>query len=171
MKFTKTLILLSSLAAGEIAYNANAKITEDSIWEHYWDTASHLNKDIDSANFEKLAKLSTELTELATQMLPNFVKKQPICREYLGAVIKAADIMQNISLEEIERDYHADNKLPAIKDASCYHAKDLLVHPATISIILRTLPDTKKHREMLHQELDEVFEHFKQVKDLATQER
>ena len=72
--------------------------------------------------------------------------------------------MLNSSLEAIERDYHADGKLPPMKRAVCYHAKDLLVHPATMAVIAKTQKDSPKTREMISHELEEVLAHFGEVK-------
>ena len=76
----------------------------------------------------------------------------------------AANKMLTLSLEDIEKDYHADGKLPPMKQAVCYHAKDLLVHPATVVVIAKTQPDNKDTRKMLHAEIEEVLEHFGEVK-------
>lgn len=144
-----------------------AMAQSNDIWDKYWSTANQIKKELNGSDFNRLAVLSSQLTHISTQILPDFIEKQPVCKEYITAAIKAAIPMQTMSLEDIERDYHADGKLPPMKDASCYHAKDLLVHPATISVIVKTLPDTSKNREMVAHELEEVLEHFSQVKAAA----
>ena len=75
--------------------------------------------------------------------------------------------MLTISVDEIERDYHADGKLPPVKDAACYHAKDLLVHPATVVVLATNQTHDQKTKEQMHHEIEEVLEHFGQVKQLA----
>ena len=85
----------------------------------------------------------------------------------MSAAIKAADEMLTISVDEIERDYHADGKLPPVKDAACYHAKDLLVHPATVVVLAANQTHDQKTKEQMHHEIEEVLEHFGQVKQLA----
>lgn len=133
-------------------------------WQGYETLASKIVKDADTASFAELAKSSEALTKLSMQLLPDFVSKQPVCEPYIAAVIAAQPTMLTISLDDIERDYHADGKLPEIKDASCYHAKDLLVHPATAVVISKTLEDTAESRKQLKHEIEEVLEHFNQVK-------
>jgi len=75
--------------------------------------------------------------------------------------------MLTSSLVDIERDYHADGKLPTVQSASCYHAKDLLVHPATMAVIAKTQQDSEATREQIEHELEEVLEHFNLVKQAA----
>ncbi len=133
-------------------------------WSQYEALATKIVNQASTETFNHLALSSEKLTELSMELLPSFVKKQPICEEYINAVIAAQPIMLTLYLDDIERDYHADGKLPVIKDASCYHAKDLLVHPATAVVISKTLEATPETREQLKHEMEEVLEHFNQVK-------
>ena len=87
----------------------------------------------------------------------------PQCDEYLTAVSKAADIIPTLPLNEIESGYHADGKLPKLTDANCYHAKDLLVHPATVQAMAAMGIKTDKQREQAKHEVEEVLTHFAQV--------
>lgn len=162
----KTQFLFLTILFSITALSSCSKPTEKetSSWEKYEVLATKIVGDADTASFTQLAKSSEELTQLSVKLLPDFVSKQPICTEYIQAVMNAQTAMLNLSLEDIERDYHADGKLPEIKDAACYHAKDLLVHPATAAIISKTLDDTTENRQQLKHEIEEVLEHFNQVK-------
>ncbi|RRS08911.1 hypothetical protein EAG18_09445 [Pseudoalteromonas sp. J010] len=106
---------------------------------------------------------SAELVNLSRTLLNEFVAKYPQCQTYLDALDKAADIIPTLPLEEIESGYHADGKLPKFDDPVCYHAKDLLVHPATVQAIAMNGfkgPEDYKSAEM---EIVEVIAHFDQV--------
>ena len=163
----KKLALGLSLAATLVTTAAGAHAHKTDHWDSYQHLAKEIASSVDSAPIAMLAKKSAELTILSTKLLPTFVAKQPICEEYLGAALAAANEMMTLSLDEIERDYHADGKLPAIKSAACYHAKDLLVHPATMAVIAKTKKDSKETREQIEHELEEVLEHYSQVKKAA----
>jgi len=135
------------------------------MWSEYQTLAAHINEKVENkGTFSEIKIKAENLTRLSTKLLPAFVAKQPICKDYIQAAIDASETMLNISLEKIESDYHADGKLPPMKQAVCYHAKDLLVHPATVAVIAGTLPDNAKTREQLHHEIEEVLEHFNEVK-------
>ena len=105
-----------------------------------------------------------QLVSNAKLMLQQFIASNKQCENYLTQALNAADKMPLLSLEQIERDYHADGKLPAAADASCYHAKDLLVHPATVVVLTRKQTDDQQTRTKIKHELMEVLEHLTQVK-------
>ena len=137
----------------------------DNMWTEYQTLAADINDKVENkGTFSEIKIKAESLTRLSTKLLPAFVVKQPICKDYIQAAIDASETMLNLSLEKIESDYHADGKLPPMKQAVCYHAKDLLVHPATVAVIAGTLSDTPKTREQLHHEIEEVLEHFNEVK-------
>ena len=137
----------------------------DNMWTEYRTLAADINDKVENkGSFSEIKIQAESLTRLSTKLLPAFVAKQPICKAYIQAAIDASETMLNLSLEKIESDYHADGKLPPMKQAVCYHAKDLLVHPATVAVIAGTLPDNAKTREQLHHEIEEVLEHFNEVK-------
>lgn len=138
-----------------------------SLWDEYQSLASKIEQDSATAPLTQLASDATKLTDLSIQLFPEFLTKQPICSEYINAAIKAKDEMLSLPLEDIEAFYHADGKLPAMQQAVCYHAKDLLVHPATVAVIGKTQADTPETRDSLKHEIEEVLEHFSQVKSDA----
>ena len=161
---TKYLALTALFSIAALNGCSEPSEKANNYWERYETLATQIVSDAETASFAKLAESSEKLTQLSVKLLPDFVSKQPICTEYIQAVIDAQPSMLTISLDAIERDYHADGKLPEIKDVACYHAKDLLVHPATAAIISKTLDDTPETREQLKHEIEEVLEHFNQVK-------
>lgn len=130
----------------------------------YGQIAELATKEIKTVSFKKIAKSSTELVNLAKEILPAFIKSKPECKVYLDAVMSAADSMQKLSLDEIEADYHLDGKLPALTSGDCYHAKDLLVHPATVVVMAKTLKDTRANRKKMSHEIEEVIQHLSLVK-------
>ena len=152
-----------TLSAVALLVLANPVFAGDS-WDKYAAVAQQVTQQIEQGSFTEIAKQGELLTKLSTALLPKFVAKQPICKEYIEAAMLAANKMLTLSLEDIEKDYHADGKLPPMKQAVCYHAKDLLVHPATVVVIAKTQPDNKDTRKMLHAEIEEVLEHFGEVK-------
>jgi hypothetical protein len=137
---------------------------ELSVWDNYQSLAVKIDAQSGSASLKQLTYDATKLTDLSLQLLPDFVKKQPISLEYIQAAMAAKDEMLTLPLAEIEEYYHADGKLPAMQAAVCYHAKDLLIHPATAVVMSKTLADTPETREKIKQEILEVLEHFNQVK-------
>ncbi|ASP37280.1 hypothetical protein CHH28_00640 [Bacterioplanes sanyensis] len=104
-----------------------------------------------------------QLVELSKPLLSDFRQQYPQCTEYLQALNDVADTLADLPLEEIESGYHADGKLPTLPTAECYHAKDLLVHPATVQAMARIgLQQADDWIDAAH-EIEEVLEHFGQV--------
>lgn len=156
--------MTKSLLAAALLLAASSSAVADDVWAQYNKLANKINSQVEKAAFADIKQNAIELTRLSTKLLPAFVEKQPVCKEYIQAAMAASERMMTISLEEIESDYHADGKLPPMKQAVCYHAKDLLVHPATVAVIAQTQLDNKQTRKQLHHEIEEVLEHFNEVK-------
>ncbi|QOL24590.1 hypothetical protein LP316_09505 [Thalassotalea sp. LPB0316] len=156
------LSLLTAIIAFTVSAFSQANTAND--WDRYENLATTIAVKINSAPLAQLTQQSIELVEISTKIIPSFIAKHPVCKNYLTAALEASTTMTSLSIEEIERDYHSDGKLPPMKSASCYHAKDLLVHPATMAVIGKTQPDSAQTRQQIHRELAEVLEHFNQVK-------
>jgi len=137
---------------------------EDKVWLDYQQLAKKTALQTENLPLSKLASNASILVENAKLMLGQFISKNQQCENYLSQALAASGQMPNLSLHQIEQDYHADGKLPAVADASCYHAKDLLVHPATVVILSNTQTDNQQTRAQIKHELLEVLEHFSQVK-------
>ena len=110
-----------------------------------------------------IEKSSASLVAASKPIINSFIDKFPQCQEYLTALSQAADIIPTLSLAEIESGYHADGKLPKLTDANCYHAKDLLVHPATVQAMAIIGIDGTEQRKQAKAEIVEVISHFSQV--------
>jgi ABC-type glycerol-3-phosphate transport system substrate-binding protein len=103
------------------------------------------------------------LLEIASGVTPAFVAAQPHCAEYMAAALAVRDALPMLDPETIERDYHADGVLPALgaDGAVCYHMKDLVVHPATVQVLLAQEPFD---REQAKREIDEAVAHIAAVR-------
>ena len=113
---------------------------------------------------------ATELTELARFLSGEFAVAYPPCGPYLGASLNVLRVLDEISVEEVERSYHADSELPEAPNF-CYHAKDLIVHPASVIVLARD--DNPSARNQMAAELLEVLAHLaalEQLFDLADPE-
>lgn len=97
------------------------------------------------------------LMELGAALVPDFVARHPRCADYLDAALKVRTGWRTMDAETIERDYHHDGVLPKLDDAGvCYHMKDLVVHPATVLVLLSApQPDFAQAQA----EIAEVVEH------------
>jgi len=157
----KSLALITLIASS--AMLSNTVYAGD--WGKYLSTAQATKAAINKGNVEKAGNLAKQLVTISTTLLPQVAAKHAQCQEYLSVALSAATKMQNISLDAIEKDYHADGKLPPVKDAKCYHAKDLLVHPATVVVLAKQGTNTDTVKAQMLDEIDEVIEHFSQVKD------
>ena len=132
--------------SGEDAYKAAAQ-----------ELVTALDGDADAA---KVGELAEGLTELGLSLVADLKTKHPVCAGYLDALVAAAPTMKDLTLEAIEADYHADGKLPDMPDKVCYHGKDLVVHPATVSVLARSgLSD----RAAAKAEITEVLAHLDEV--------
>lgn len=112
---------------------------------------------------QKLEQSSQQLVATSRQLLAEFTAKYPACDSYLTALDKAADIIPTLPLEEIESGYHKDGKLPKYDSPVCYHAKDLLVHPATVQAMAAQGMQFESAYEDAELEIVEVIAHFDQV--------
>ena len=111
----------------------------------------------------KILKLSEELTRTGISFIPRIIINNPECKEYLEAVREVAPKLKSLPLEEIESGYHADGKLPKTPSPKCYHGKDLVVHPATVSALAREGLATPESRENAKHEIIEVLAHLSAV--------
>ncbi|MEE2788428.1 MAG: hypothetical protein VX589_13880 [Myxococcota bacterium] len=107
---------------------------------------------------------SDSLTVLGIQLVGTLKSQLPGCGGYFDALKKASSSLSDLSLEAIERDYHDGAALPKNSDPVCYHGKDLVVHPATVSVLAKAGLSTKDARQKAQGELTEVLTHLDQVK-------
>lgn len=154
-----TAVLIGGLSVSLTAGAAS------SAWDQYQSIAKQAYNGAKTAPMAKLKQQGVELVGLAEKMLPEFVQANPQCKVYLNAALKAKGDMLSTDLKSMERDYHADGKLPQLTDGSCYHAKDLLVHAASVVVLANEKLAESEKREHIEHELDEVLEHFQLVKN------
>lgn len=111
------------------------------------------------------AAIQTATRELVEQSLPildGFIAMHPDSRAYLEASKEVVDRMDEISAEEIEEEYHLDKALPE-GTSEAYHVKDLLVHPATVIVLLRE-GELEENREDMTREIQENQAHLESVR-------
>ncbi|MEC7120364.1 MAG: hypothetical protein VXW65_10730 [Pseudomonadota bacterium] len=99
------------------------------------------------------------LTEQSVPILAGFSTLHPTCAAYLQAAQAVLGKLDSISHQDIEQQYHHDQALPSAS-AECFHAKDLLVHPATVVVLLRDPSQLSAQREGMITEIDEVIGHI-----------
>lgn len=107
---------------------------------------------------DQLKSRAGGLIDLAADLVPAFVARQPHCAPYLEAALQVRDLWPELDHEAIERDYHHDGALPKVDNAGiCYHMKDLITHPATVLVLLsQAEPDHVQAKA----EIDEVIAHM-----------
>lgn len=154
------LLLSTALGLGSLSSHAD---NEKPLIKTYKAEAEALLKQISDKNTSTIEKQSKELVNISKNIISKINKNLPQCTEYFTALSSAADTMADLSLEEIESGYHADGLLPPLKDATCYHAKDLLVHPATVQAMARIGIKTDKEWHQAEHEIEEVLEHLSAV--------
>lgn len=131
---------------------------KSSLKDTYKKQAESLIAAIDGAGAaDVVMNASLELTKTGLLMIPSLIKMNPVCTEYLNAILAIGPTLHTIPLDEIESGYHADGKLPKVSAAECYHGKDLVVHPATVSALAKA---GLKDREKAKHEIEEVLEHL-----------
>ncbi len=181
-------ILLLAAATAALSFNAQAHndhhgdqhghhhgeahgqhASSDPALHHYQQHAKHLLFQLQQQKGDDIGAQAKELVELSKPLLARFEQQYPQCNEYLAALNNVADTLVDLPLEEIESGYHADGKLPPLPTAECYHAKDLLVHPATVQAMARIgMKQADDWRDAAH-EIEEVLEHFTQVQSAIGQ--
>jgi hypothetical protein len=101
------------------------------------------------------------LMALSRTILGEFAVTHPVCGPYFHASFGLEDRLGAITSDEVEREYHADAKLPAAPPF-CYHAKDLFVHPATVLVLRREGSDPTRQAA----EIQEAAAHLAIVRTL-----
>ncbi|MBQ4811965.1 hypothetical protein A7985_16835 [Pseudoalteromonas luteoviolacea] len=142
---------------------AKAPVTENALSQYKTQAKALLANIREQKPASELEKESANLVATSRSVLSDFVTKYPQCKDYLDALDKAADLIPSLPLEEIESGYHEDGKLPKYSDPVCYHAKDLLVHPATVQAIAKLGFTENAQYQDAELEIVEVIAHFDQV--------
>ncbi|WP_395373290.1 hypothetical protein [Marinicella sp. W31] len=108
--------------------------------------------------YDELSTAAKALVAASKPILNAYINKHKQCKDYLSKVLEDSGLMLSLDAETIERDYHDDGALPDA-EFTCYHAKDLLVHPATVVVLTASHPDNKETRNQIIHELEEVAAH------------
>jgi len=117
----------------------------------------------EGADADAVAAGARALIERADRIAVAFAVLYPSCGPYLGAGLGLRERLEDISLPELERDYHAGAALPEA-GGFCYHALDLVVHPAAVVVLVRN-GDVPTAR--LAAELSEALANLGAVRRLA----
>ncbi len=104
------------------------------------------------------------LTKTGQSIIPAVLVRFPECQSYLNAVSAAAVPMFTMAIEKIETDYHKDGALPKNSRGECYHAKDLVVHAATVVAISANGLAAAEDKQAAQSEINEVLTHLDQLK-------
>lgn len=113
---------------------------------------------IDEAGFKVIAENGESLVAKGKSLLSLLGKRWPKCSELFDKVVMDAEKMSKLSLDKIEKEYHDGESLPEADD-ECLNAKELVVHPATVLVLINE-KDTKKTRERMKDEVEEVLSHL-----------
>lgn len=159
MKFISIIISLTLSLGASLSHADN----ENPLIKSYKTQAQILLKQLDKKDVGAVAKQSEQLVSLSKSIISEVNKNLPQCTEYFTALSDAADTMADLSLDVIESGYHSDGLLPPLKDGTCYHAKDLLVHPATVQAMARIGMKTDKEWQQAKHEIEEVLAHLSAV--------
>lgn len=159
MKFISIIISLTLSLGASLSQADN----ENPLIKSYKTQAQTLLKQLDKKDVDAVAKQSEQLVSLSKSIIAQVNKNLPQCTEYFTALSDAADTMADLSLDIIESGYHSDGLLPPLKDGTCYHAKDLLVHPATVQAMARIGMKTDKEWQQAKHEIEEVLAHLSAV--------
>lgn len=154
-----TSLLKITSIIGALVFSSTT-MAESNEMTHYREQATSLFQQLKNKNPDKLETKSKALLEISKGIVKSNIKILPQCQEYLTALLNDADKIALLPLAEIESGYHADGKLPPLKDGTCYHAKDLLVHPATVQAMAKQGINTKEEWKQAAHEIEEVLEHL-----------
>ena len=112
-----------------------------------------------SNNSENIIKKAIEVTNLASPILKDLVKKNKKCGEIVDFIEKKKDSLFTLTPSELEEQYHEGSALPKFPE-ECHDLKELIVHPATVVSLAKFSPDLKKVKERMKDEIEEVLMHF-----------
>jgi len=121
----------------------------------------------ETSKAEEISDQAKELLLLSEDVINSARFRLPQCDEYLTKTMILKDILETISLESLEKDYHHDGALPKAP-AECYHTKDLFVHPATVVVLTRDDPSLDNATKLsINAEMLEVLGHTELVRQLV----
>ncbi len=137
-----------------------------SVLEQYQHQANNLLFSIRTKRTaEVIASESKLLVSQSQILLSEFIHKYPQCNKYLTALNKAVKTITSLSREAIESGYKVGHKLPSFDAPVCYHAKNLLVNPATTYVIASQGIDSVKVYQDAEMEIVKTIAHLEVVQN------
>ena len=163
-----TLLLLISFVGCSSVCNVCATkkkmSTQIGIYEKKSTNLVKIINNKDSAKELVIAR-AKELIEISKPILTGFQEKYPQCHKYLQKVLDNSQKMQTLSLDNIEKNWHEGEALPQDADSVCIETKELIVHPSTVVILANNDFQSKKNKEQMSDEINEVIEHMSELKE------
>ena len=129
------------------------------ISEYETSAKSLLNNNKKNKSKKTMISSANDLIAIAKPILVKFSQTYPECKELLNVIIKSDVKMSNLSLHEIEQQFHEGEALPEADDI-CFDAKELIVHPATVIVISKNYKLEKGQRTQINDEIAEVLGHL-----------
>ena len=125
------------------------------------------NLKVEGVTDTQLNEQATKLLAISEEVIETARLRLPQCDTYLEQTLPLKGMLDTISNEELEKDYHHDGALPAAP-AECYHTKDMFVHPATVLVLTRDDPAlSAETKESINLEITEVLAHTEIVRQLV----
>ncbi|MDH5546558.1 MAG: hypothetical protein OEZ43_13265 [Gammaproteobacteria bacterium] len=125
------------------------------------------------ANITHLIKVQEQLVELGKKGAHDYIQRHPEHKDILGTVVDNADNMMNMSLDEIEDQWHMGKFMKSKGHdlekldhfGELFSLMDAIIHPATSYIALKEYKRTRKseHLARASAELIEVVEHVAHI--------
>ena len=178
-RMTTLTVCLILCAASAAAQDGNKEL-ETRITEYKKLSKALIKQAVAGKIDQKKAKTSIDkLIEHGKWFCTKYQERYPECKKMMQIVIDNAESMQKLELAKVEELWH-DNGIFNEKgneldfdiddeDAEDYHnPKDAVVHPATVTILLRRIAakkgDAKEAYQQIKVELAEVVEHINMIK-------
>ena len=118
----------------------------------------------DDPRSEGVVKTSQVLIDQGVKLTEQVLVKEPDCKPFLEALLAATPTLHTLSAEAIELGYHQDGKLPKSPKDACHHAKDLIVHPATVLVLAKSKQTADVGQ--MKKEVAEVLAHLQHIKEI-----
>ena len=171
LNFLFIYLLINQISCGSSANVANKNDQEKiskatALLSNYKIEAKNLLVMLDASGTTSkvIQDKANELLSVSEIILQGAQLKMPKCNDYLTKTLALKEILNNITNESLEKDYHQDGALPEAP-SECYHTKDLFVHPATVLVLVRDDPDLKNETKLsINAEITEVLVHTEQVR-------
>jgi len=165
-------LLCGAIIFGGLSSNVNAidsetylKLANDTIHEANGGFVPNINRLIDA---------QLKLVEIGIAGSKEYIRQHPEHADVLGEVVSNAENMVNMSLDEIEDQWHQGKYMRARgfdldkfdHFGSLFSLMDAIIHPATSYISLKEYKRTRdtKYLARASAELIEVVEHVKHIK-------